>query len=101
MAPSTTRWNPLTWFKAKPASLARVRADRERSSLSGPIDLRLESRPTPLFPMLLGGSVAALVITAIGAAWAVGKLPRGIGKAISRTVIVTTHIKKNRFRALA
>ena len=68
MAPSTTRWNPLTWFKAKPATLARVRADRERSSLSGPIDLRLESRPTPLFPMLLGGSVAALVITAIGAA---------------------------------
>jgi HlyD family secretion protein len=32
------------------------------------MDLRLESRPTPLFPMVLGGSVAVLVITAVAAA---------------------------------
>lgn len=31
-------------------------------------DLRLESRPTPWFPALLGGSVAALVLTALGVA---------------------------------
>lgn len=31
-------------------------------------DLRLESRPTPWFPALLGASVAALVLTALGVA---------------------------------
>lgn len=67
MAPSTTRWNPLTWFKRKPAaSIYKVPSDR--ASLARPMDLRLESRPTPLFPMVLGGSVAALAITALGVA---------------------------------
>jgi HlyD family secretion protein len=31
-------------------------------------DLRLESRPTPMFPMVLGGVVAGLVITGVAAA---------------------------------
>ncbi len=31
-------------------------------------DLRLESRPTPLFPMVLGGVVAGLVLTGVAAA---------------------------------
>jgi len=67
MAPSTNRWNPLTWLRRRPATpLYPVVSDR--GSLARPMDLRLESRPTPLFPMVLGGAVAALVITALGAA---------------------------------
>lgn len=34
----------------------------------GGLDLRLESRPSPMFPMALGGAVAALVLTGLGVA---------------------------------
>jgi HlyD family secretion protein len=68
MAPSSFSWNPLTWFRRKPASRPSITVASDRGSLARPMDLRLESRPTPLFPMVLGGSVAVLVVTALGAA---------------------------------
>jgi len=40
----------------------------QRSDLVQPFDLRLESRPTPWFPIVLGASVSALVLTTLAAA---------------------------------
>lgn len=68
MAPPSARWNPITWFKRKSTNQRSITVASDRGSLARPMDLRLESRPTPLFPMVLGGSVALLVITALGAA---------------------------------
>ena len=48
--------------KSKPSSLAK-------SSLSADnFDTRLESRPTPWFPLIVGGAMATLVVVCLGAA---------------------------------
>jgi HlyD family secretion protein len=66
------RWNPL---HRRPRSEGNGRdaqpglvVSEPRSSPAAPLDLRLESRPTPWFPMLLGGSVSVLVLTTLAAA---------------------------------
>ena len=68
MVPPSARWNPLTWFKRNSTSQRTITVASDRGGLARPMDLRLESRPTPLFPMVLGGSVAVLVVTALGVA---------------------------------
>ncbi len=68
MVPPSARWNPLTWFKRNSTSQSTITVASDRGGLARPMDLRLESRPTPLFPMVLGGSVAVLVVTALGVA---------------------------------
>ncbi len=68
MAPPSVRWNPITWFKRNSTSQRTITVASDRGGLARPMDLRLESRPTPLFPMVLGGSVAVLVVTALGVA---------------------------------
>lgn len=60
------RWNPLA--RRPRAGATAATPVSSRSGLARPLDLRLESRPTPWFPIALGGSVAALVLTAIAAA---------------------------------
>ncbi len=67
MATEPRRWNPFARLN-RPKSQALSNRGTDRTSLARPMDLRLESRPTPMFPMVLGGSVAVLVITALGAA---------------------------------
>lgn len=66
------RWNPLGRSAAGDAADRStgqgLAVSEARSGLAAPLDLRLESRPTPWFPMLLGGSVAALVLTTLAAA---------------------------------
>jgi len=68
MAPPSARWNPITWFKRKSTNQNTITVASDRGGMARPMDLRLESRPTPLFPMVLGGSVAVLVVTALGVA---------------------------------
>lgn len=67
MSQQPGRWNPLARRKAG-AAQPLVPQGSDRTSLAQPLDLRLESRPTPWFPMLLGGSVAVLVLTTLAAA---------------------------------
>jgi len=67
MANELRGWNPFS-RRTKLQSHALSNRGSDRTNLARPMDLRLESRPTPLFPMVLGGSVAVLVLTAVGAA---------------------------------
>lgn len=67
MSQQPGRWNPLARRKGG-AVQPLVPQGSDRTSLAQPLDLRLESRPTPWFPMLLGGSVAVLVLTTLAAA---------------------------------
>ena len=60
------RWNLLA--RRPRAGAPATTPVGSRSGLARPLDLRLESRPTPWFPIALGGSVAALVLTALAAA---------------------------------
>ena len=66
------RWNPLHRRAAPDGNGRAARpglvVSEPRSGTAAPLDLRLESRPTPWFPMLLGGSVAVLVLTTLAAA---------------------------------
>lgn len=68
MALPQIRFKPKAWFGPKPTTELAAGRQSDRGSIARPMDLRLESRPTPMFPMLLGGSVAALVIAVLGAA---------------------------------
>lgn len=61
------RWNRLA-RRPRAGGNEDSSAAGRRSELARPLDLRLESRPTPWFPIALGGSVAALVLTAVAAA---------------------------------
>ena len=83
--PAEYRWVPVRrrprydgWTEEKQRRFIEVLADSglvglaaqdhldvvRQHVLAQPLDLRLESRPTPWFPMLLGGSVAALMTLA-------------------------------------
>jgi HlyD family secretion protein len=68
MAPPSARRNPITWIKRKSTNHHTITVASDRGGMARPMDLRLESRPTPLFPMVLGGSVALLVLTALAVA---------------------------------
>ena len=73
MASQLQRWNPLTRRGSSSGQGAAgehgiVPAPERSSDLARPLDLRLESRPTPWFPMVLGGTVAVLVLTTLAAA---------------------------------